>query len=108
MKIKGARKFKRKLIEINTKISLNCFQVLEQYGRELCIVVTNLSQMSTEYFHPKTTPNTPIRMAVRMSAALPGNVKINYILKKLYLRSEKLLILLVLYSMGKLSCLEIP
>lgn len=47
-------------------------QVLERYGRELCIVVTNLSQMSTEYFHPKTTPNTPIRMAVRMSAALPG------------------------------------
>ncbi|XP_066912255.1 uncharacterized protein [Clytia hemisphaerica] len=47
-------------------------QVFEMYGRELCIVVTNLSQMSTEYFHPKTTPNTPIRMAVRMSAALPG------------------------------------
>ena len=30
--------------------------------------------MSTEYFHPKTTPNTPIKMAVRMSMALPGVV----------------------------------
>jgi len=47
-------------------------EVLEKYGRELCLVVTNLSQMSTEYFHPKTTPNTPIRTAVRMSMALPG------------------------------------
>lgn len=28
--------------------------------------------MSVEYFHPKTTPNTPIRRAVRMSVALPG------------------------------------
>lgn len=47
-------------------------QVMQQFGRELCVVVTNLSQMSTEYFHPKTTPNTPIRTAVRMSTALPG------------------------------------
>ena len=37
-------------------------------------MVTNLSQMSTEYFHPKTTPNIPIRTAVRMSTAMPGIV----------------------------------
>lgn len=46
---------------------------MQQFGRELCVVVTNLSQMSTEYFHPKATPNTPIRTAVRMSTALPGD-----------------------------------
>ena len=47
-------------------------QVYERFGKELCIVVTNLNQMSVEHFHPKTTPNTPIRRAVRMSVALPG------------------------------------
>ncbi|XP_031568243.1 uncharacterized protein LOC116302953 [Actinia tenebrosa] len=47
-------------------------EVLERFGKELCIVVTNLNQMSVEYFHPKTTPNTPIRKAIRMSVALPG------------------------------------
>ncbi|XP_059145233.1 uncharacterized protein LOC131932348 [Physella acuta] len=39
---------------------------------ELCIVVTNLNQMRSEYCHPKTTPDMPIREAVRMSMALPG------------------------------------
>jgi len=47
-------------------------ELLQQFGKELCIVVTNLSQMSTDYFHPKTTPNIPIRTAVRMSTAMPG------------------------------------
>ncbi|XP_048777035.1 uncharacterized protein LOC125681139 isoform X2 [Ostrea edulis] len=41
-------------------------------GKELCIVVTNVNNMEEEYFHPKTTPDVPIRMAVRMSASLPG------------------------------------
>ena len=48
----------------------------ERFGKELCIVVTNLNQMSVEYFHPKTTPNTPIRRAVRMSVALPGKCNV--------------------------------
>lgn len=48
----------------------------ERFGKELCIVVTNLNQMSVEYFHPKTTPNTPIRRAVRMSVALPGKANV--------------------------------
>ena len=47
----------------------------ERFGKELCIVVTNLNQMSVEYFHPKTTPHTPIRRAVRMSVALPGETR---------------------------------
>ena len=53
-----------------------CMQVWERFGKELCIVVTNLNQMSVEYFHPKTTPNTPIRRAVRMSVALPGELRL--------------------------------
>ncbi|XP_067650146.1 uncharacterized protein [Haliotis asinina] len=47
-------------------------QVLQKYEKELCIVVTNLNQMSTEYCHPKTTPDMPVRQAVRMSMAIPG------------------------------------
>ena len=36
--------------------------------------------MSVEYFHPKTTPNTPIRRAVRMSVALPGQSTLDLII----------------------------
>ncbi|XP_071112062.1 uncharacterized protein [Haliotis cracherodii] len=50
-------------------------QVLQKYKKELCIVVTNLNQMSTEYCHPKTTPDMPVRHAVRMSMAIPGMFK---------------------------------
>ncbi|KAH9510389.1 hypothetical protein Btru_043024 [Bulinus truncatus] len=39
---------------------------------ELCVVVTNLNQMRAEYCHIKTTPNMPIREALRMSMAIPG------------------------------------
>ncbi|KAK6167413.1 hypothetical protein SNE40_021447 [Patella caerulea] len=47
-------------------------EVYELTGKELCVVVTNLSQMTTEYCHPKTTPNMPVRIAIRMSMAIPG------------------------------------
>lgn len=46
-------------------------QVFERCGRELCIPVTNLTRMGTEYCHPKTTPDMPIRLAVGMSMSLP-------------------------------------
>eukprot|EP00057_Strongylocentrotus_purpuratus_P017418 XP_011671892.1 PREDICTED: uncharacterized protein LOC100893593 [Strongylocentrotus purpuratus] len=39
---------------------------------ELCVVVTNLSTMMEEYCHVKTTPDMPIRLAVRMSTSIPG------------------------------------
>ncbi|XP_071495616.1 uncharacterized protein [Diadema antillarum] len=44
----------------------------DQTGRELCVVVTNISSMMEEYCHVKTTPNMPIAVAVRMSTAIPG------------------------------------
>ncbi|XP_046356249.2 uncharacterized protein LOC124135092 [Haliotis rufescens] len=47
-------------------------QVRKKYGREVCVVVTNLNLMTAEYCHPKTTPDMPVRMAVRMSVSIPG------------------------------------
>ncbi|MBK8459947.1 MAG: patatin-like phospholipase family protein [Micropruina sp.] len=46
-------------------------QLLECTGRELCVAVTNVTRMMTEYCHPKTTPNMPVRVAIRMSMSLP-------------------------------------
>ncbi|XP_070541944.1 uncharacterized protein [Ptychodera flava] len=43
-----------------------------KYGKELCIVVTNVNQMDAEYCHVKTTPLMPIRIAVRMSVSIPA------------------------------------
>ncbi|XP_065839913.1 uncharacterized protein [Oscarella lobularis] len=45
--------------------------VYERYGKELCIVTTNLDYMTEEYLHPKTTPSMPIREAVRLSISIP-------------------------------------
>lgn len=47
-------------------------QVYDQFGTELCVVVLNMNTGREELFHPKTTPNIPIRMAVRMSISVPG------------------------------------
>lgn len=52
-------------------------QLLQKYGCELHIVVTNLSRMCSEYCNYKTCPNIPIRDAVRMSMSFPGEQKIN-------------------------------
>ena len=46
--------------------------VYERYGKELCIVTTNLDYMTEEYLHPKTTPSMPIREAVRLSISIPS------------------------------------
>lgn len=46
-------------------------QLLERTGRELCVPVTNLTRMCTEFCHPKTTPNLPVRAAVAASMSLP-------------------------------------
>jgi len=46
-------------------------QLFDLTGRELCIVVTNLTHMRAEYCNHRTTPDIPIRLAVRMSMAFP-------------------------------------
>ena len=47
-------------------------QVYKKYGRELCVVVTNVNHMAVEYCHPKTTPHMPVRLSLRMSMSIPG------------------------------------
>ncbi|XP_060069581.1 uncharacterized protein LOC132549645 isoform X2 [Ylistrum balloti] len=47
----------------------------KRFNKELCVVVTNLNHMTEEYCHPKTTPDMPIRLAVRMSMSIPGMFK---------------------------------
>ncbi|KAK3791651.1 hypothetical protein RRG08_050604 [Elysia crispata] len=48
------------------------YDIYREMKVELCIVVTNVNQMSTIYCHPKTTPDMPIREALRMSISIPG------------------------------------
>ncbi|EDV28053.1 uncharacterized protein TRIADDRAFT_53250 [Trichoplax adhaerens] len=42
---------------------------------QLCVVVTNLNRLDVQYFHPKTTPNVPIHVAVELS--MTSQVKVN-------------------------------
>lgn len=46
-------------------------EVHKKYGKELCIVVTNVNTMEVEYFCPRTTPDVAVRLAVRMTMAIP-------------------------------------
>ncbi|XP_038076980.1 uncharacterized protein LOC119744869 isoform X2 [Patiria miniata] len=49
------------------------FKELYQLNKtELCITVTNMNTMDCTYCHVKTTPDLPIRKAVRMSGCIPG------------------------------------
>lgn len=56
----------------NGNPDITFLELYEATGKELCIVVTNLNHMIEEYCHVKTTPNMPIRLAVRMSMSIPG------------------------------------
>ena len=47
-------------------------QIYEKYDKELCIVATNVSTATVEFFHPKTTPDVSVALAVRCSVSLPG------------------------------------
>lgn len=69
------RWFGDKLQEKTGNADITFHEVYNRYGKLLCVVVTNLNQMTTEYCHPKTTPFMPIRTAVRMSMAIPGLFK---------------------------------
>jgi predicted acylesterase/phospholipase RssA/Ca2+-binding EF-hand superfamily protein len=46
-------------------------QLHAMFGRELCIPITNVTRMMTEYCHLKTTPTMPVRLAARISMSLP-------------------------------------
>jgi len=47
------------------------YDLYKERGVELCIVATNLNMMKVQFCHPKTTPDMPIRDAVRMSMSIP-------------------------------------
>jgi len=59
------------LEEITGSADITFAQLYERTGRELCIPVTNVTRMITEYCHMKTTPNMAVRVATRMSMSLP-------------------------------------
>ncbi|XP_070566611.1 uncharacterized protein [Ptychodera flava] len=46
-------------------------QLYDKYDKELCITAVNVNHYNCEYCHVKTTPNMPIRIAVRMSMSIP-------------------------------------
>ncbi|GAB1601046.1 uncharacterized protein LOC115216501, partial [Argonauta hians] len=52
--------------------NITFWEIYKHYGRELCVIVTNVNHMAVEYCHPKTTPHMPVRLAVRMSMSIPG------------------------------------
>ena len=52
--------------------NVHTLKVMDKKRVELCITAVNVNMLSVEYFHPKTTPNMPVRLAVRMSMAIPG------------------------------------
>ena len=48
------------------------FQLLSSKQREVRLQVTNASRMCVETMSPQTTPDVPLRYAVRMALAYPG------------------------------------
>ena len=58
--------------KIKTLTTLIYLKLYEEKGKELCVIVTNVTKMSVVYLHPKVSPNVPISLAVRMSTSLPG------------------------------------
>lgn len=71
-----AKKFYKWFGELLEKKMGNIDVTFEEHfkktGIELCVIVTNVNRMKEEYCHVKTTPDMPIRLAVRMSMSLPG------------------------------------
>ncbi len=43
----------------------------QKFGTELCISVSNLSRKQGEYMHVTTTPELPIKYAIRASMSIP-------------------------------------
>ena len=43
----------------------------QRYGTELCISVSNVSRSQNEYFHVNTTPDLPIKAAIRTTMSVP-------------------------------------
>ena len=72
------------LLEVTGNSDITFLQIYETYGRELCIPITNVTRMMTEYCHVKTTPNMSVRTAARTSMSLP------VLLEPVKLQSERM------------------
>mmetsp|Transcript_11932 Transcript_11932/g.20951 ORF Transcript_11932/g.20951 Transcript_11932/m.20951 type:complete len:138 (+) Transcript_11932:218-631(+) len=46
-------------------------ELYNQFGRKLCISASKISRHESEYCHVNTTPDLPIRNAIRASTSLP-------------------------------------
>ncbi|CAI9728168.1 XP_036362369.1uncharacterized protein LOC115216174 [Octopus vulgaris] len=63
--------FKKVLEKKTGNADVTFWEIYKHHKRELCVVVTNVNHMAVEYCHPKTTPNMPVCLAVRMSMSIP-------------------------------------
>ena len=50
------------------------FQLYKKTGIELALTSTNVVSEQAVIYHVKTTPDMPIRKAVRMSISIPGKM----------------------------------
>eukprot|EP00571_Detonula_confervacea_P003366 CAMPEP_0172325364 /NCGR_PEP_ID=MMETSP1058-20130122/53821_1 /TAXON_ID=83371 /ORGANISM="Detonula confervacea, Strain CCMP 353" /LENGTH=1030 /DNA_ID=CAMNT_0013041887 /DNA_START=6 /DNA_END=3098 /DNA_ORIENTATION=- len=50
---------------------LTFLDLYQMYGTELCISVSNISRQQSEYLHVNTTPDLPIKLAIRASMSVP-------------------------------------
>ena len=56
----------------NNTLNIFYLQLYQATGNELCITAVNVNMIRVEYFHQKTTPDVPVKLALRMSISIPG------------------------------------
>lgn len=61
----------QRMKEVSGKANLTFSELYTRFRKELCVVVTNLTNGQTEYHHLKTTPDMAVADSVRMSLASP-------------------------------------
>eukprot|EP00760_Papus_ankaliazontas_P027970 PhM_4_TR3465/c1_g1_i3/m.25482 len=68
----GLLEFLRSLMkEWTGNPDITFMQLYRKYGRELCVIVSDVTTANPDYLHPKTTPDMPVAKAVQMSMSLP-------------------------------------
>eukprot|EP00760_Papus_ankaliazontas_P027968 PhM_4_TR3465/c1_g1_i1/m.25491 len=76
----GLLEFLRSLMkEWTGNPDITFMQLYRKYGRELCVIVSDVTTANPDYLHPKTTPDMPVAKAVHISMSLPfimANTKI--------------------------------
>ena len=65
-------KIKKKHLKMLINNNYLSFKVYDRFNKELCLIVVNVDTSEEMYCHVKTTPEMPVRLAVRMSMSFPG------------------------------------